>query len=52
MAELPRLLVLDADDSYTNNILALILSVYPPGSPQRASLENRVVVIRAGTLDW
>ncbi|KAG0144037.1 hypothetical protein CROQUDRAFT_95538 [Cronartium quercuum f. sp. fusiforme G11] len=50
--QLPRLLILDADDSYTNNILSLILSLYPSDSPQRASFENRVVVIRAGNHDW
>lgn len=49
---LPRLLILDADDSYTNNILPLILSAFPIDSSQRASLERRVVVIRVGNFDW
>ncbi|EGG09656.1 uncharacterized protein MELLADRAFT_77095 [Melampsora larici-populina 98AG31] len=52
LSDLPRLLILDADDSYTNNILPLILSDFPIDSPQRALLENRVVVIRVGNIDW
>ncbi|KAH9819658.1 ADC synthase [Melampsora americana] len=52
LSHLPRLLILDADDSYTNNILPLISSVFPINSPQRASLENRVVVIRVGNIEW
>lgn len=52
IAHLPRLLILDADDSYTHNILSLILSVFPLNSPQRASVEKRVMVIRVGHFDW
>ncbi|POW23512.1 hypothetical protein PSHT_00172, partial [Puccinia striiformis] len=42
--EIPRLLILDADDSYTRNILDLILGVYPA---QHAQLESRVLILRA-----
>ncbi|KAH9457928.1 hypothetical protein Pst134EB_010232 [Puccinia striiformis f. sp. tritici] len=47
--EIPRLLILDADDSYTRNILDLILGVYPA---QHAQLESRVLILRANRFDW
>ncbi|KAI9609412.1 hypothetical protein H4Q26_007366 [Puccinia striiformis f. sp. tritici PST-130] len=47
--EIPRLLILDADDSYTRNILDLILGVYPA---HHAQLESRVLILRANRFDW
>lgn len=43
---LPRICILDADDSYTNSIVKLISDVYPPGSPERAQVDERVIVLR------
>ncbi|KAA1084295.1 Protein phosphatase PP2A regulatory subunit B [Puccinia graminis f. sp. tritici] len=52
LPDLPRVLILDADDSYTRNILDLILGIYPTGSPQAALLESRVLILRANRFDW
>lgn len=43
---LPRICILDADDSYTNSIVKLISDVYPAGSPEKAQIDERVIVLR------
>jgi len=50
LPDLPRLLILDADDSYTRNILDLILGACPSTNP--AQLQARVLILRANRLDW
>ena len=46
---LPRILVLDADDSYTRNILQLILHAL---TPTTAQLDSRVLILRPSSCDW
>jgi len=44
---LPRTLILDYRDSYTNNLLSLFVALYPDEEVKR-----KVVVVQADEVDW
>jgi para-aminobenzoate synthetase len=44
---LPRTLILDYRDSYTNNLLSLFVSLYPDDEVRR-----KVVVVQADEISW
>jgi len=44
---LPRTLILDYRDSYTNNLLSLFVSLYPDNEVKR-----KVVVVQADEISW
>jgi para-aminobenzoate synthetase len=44
---LPRTLILDYRDSYTNNLLSLFVSLYPDDEVRR-----KVVVVQADEITW
>lgn len=46
LPDLPRICILDADDSYTHSIVKLISDVYPDGSEARKQVDERVIVLR------
>ncbi|PLW29772.1 hypothetical protein PCASD_17486 [Puccinia coronata f. sp. avenae] len=52
LPDLPRILILDADDSYTRNILDLILGIYPSDPNRAAQIQSRVLILRANRFDW
>lgn len=44
---LPRTLILDYRDSYTNNLLSLFVSLYPDDE-----VRSKVVVVQADEISW